>query len=103
MAPPGSKMPATAVRSRYSVGDHSSARFRGLELLFPYASGVCHARYETPSGAEMNGKLVTFDLSRCMQIARAAGFKGVYSAEFAGAGDPYEGTQKIIDEVVKNL
>ena len=78
-------------------------RFHGLELLFPYASAVCHARYETPGGAEMNQKLVTFDLSRCMQISRAAGFKGVYSAEFAGAGDPYEGTQKIIDAVVKYL
>jgi sugar phosphate isomerase/epimerase len=78
-------------------------RFHGLELLFPFASAVCHARFETPGGAEMNGKLVTFDLSRCMQIAKAAGFKGVYSAEFAGAGDPYAGTQQIIDAVVKNL
>jgi len=78
-------------------------RYHGLELLFAHASVVCHARYETPGGAEMNGKLVTFDLGRCMKIARAAGFKGVYSAEFAGAGDPYEGTQKIIDAVVKNL
>ncbi|HXY41044.1 MAG TPA: TIM barrel protein [Vicinamibacteria bacterium] len=78
-------------------------RFAGLEQLFPFASVVCHARYETPGGAEMNGKLVTFDLARCMQIARAAGFKGVYSAEFAGAGDPYQGTGKIIDAVVKQL
>jgi hypothetical protein len=78
-------------------------RYRGLELLFPHASVVCHARYETPGGAEMNEKLVTFDLSRCMKIAQAAGFKGVYSAEFAGAGDPYDGTQKIIDAVVKYL
>jgi hypothetical protein len=38
-----------------------------------------------------------------MKIAQAAGFKGVYSAEFAGAGDPYDGTQKIIDAVVKYL
>jgi len=78
-------------------------RYRGLELLFPYASVVCHARYETPGGAEMDGKLVTFDLGRCMGIAKAAGFKGIYSAEFAGAGDPYEGTRKIIDAVVKEL
>jgi hypothetical protein len=78
-------------------------RYRGLELVFPYASTVCHARYETPAGAEMNGKLITFDFARCMKIAQAAHFKGVYSAEFAGAGDPYEGTQKIIDELVKYL
>jgi len=79
------------------------ARYHGLELLFPYASHVCHARYETPGGAEMQGKLVKFDFARCMKISQAAGFKGVYSAEFAGIGDPYEGTQKIIDALVKYL
>jgi Xylose isomerase-like TIM barrel len=79
------------------------ARFRGLEMVFPYASTVCHARYETPAGPEMNGKLITFDFARCMKISKAAAFKGVYSAEFAGAGDPYEGTQKIIDDLVKYL
>jgi Xylose isomerase-like TIM barrel len=78
-------------------------RYRGLEMLFPYASTVCHARYETPAGPEMNGKLITFDFARCMNISKTAGFKGVYSAEFAGAGDPYEGTQKIIDDLVKYL
>lgn len=80
-----------------------AVRYQGLEMVFPYASTVCHARYETPGGAEMNGKLVTFDFARCMKIAQTAGFKGVYSAEFAGHGDPYEGTQKIIDELVKYL
>ncbi len=79
------------------------ARYHGLELLFPYAFHVCHARYETPGGAEMQGKLVKFDFARCMKISQAAGFKGVYSAEFAGIGDPYEGTQKIIDALVKYL
>lgn len=78
-------------------------RYRGLEMVFPYASTVCHARYETPAGPEMNGKLITFDFARCMKIAKASGFKGVYSAEFAGAGDPYEGTRKIIDELIKYL
>lgn len=78
-------------------------RYRGLEAVFPYASTVCHARYETPAGAEMNGKLITFDFGRCMKISKNAGFKGVYSAEFAGAGDPYAGTQKIVDELVKYL
>ncbi|HTS67464.1 MAG TPA: TIM barrel protein [Terriglobia bacterium] len=78
-------------------------RYRGLEMLFPYASTICHARYETPAGAEMNGKLVTFDFARCMKISQAAGFKGVYSAELASPGDPYAGTQKIIDELLKYL
>jgi sugar phosphate isomerase/epimerase len=78
-------------------------RYQGLALMFPYASVVCHARYETPGGAEGSSKLVQIDFARCMKIAKASGFKGVYSAEFAGAGDPYEGIQKILDELVKYL
>ncbi|MGO8818192.1 MAG: sugar phosphate isomerase/epimerase family protein [Terriglobia bacterium] len=78
-------------------------RYRGLEMVFPYASTVCHARYETPAGAEMNGKLVTFDFARCVKISQTAGFKGVYSAELASPGDPYAGTQKIIDELIKYI
>ena len=78
-------------------------RYHGLELMFPYTSVVCHARYETPGGAEMNGKMIQFDFARCMKIAQTAGFKGVYSAEFAGDGDPYEGIQKILDQLVKYL
>ena len=85
-------------------GNFSEAdRYHGLELMFPYASVVCHARYETPGGAEMSGKLIQFDFARCMKIAQASGFKGVYSAEFAGEGDPYDGIQKILDELVKYL
>lgn len=85
-------------------GNFSEAeRYHGLELMFPYASVVCHARYETPGGEEMSGKLIQFDFARCMKIAQAAGFKGVYSAEFAGDGDPYEGVQKILDQLVNYL
>jgi hypothetical protein len=80
-----------------------SDRYRGLEMVFPYASTVCHARYETPGGAEMDGKLVQFDFARCVGISKAAHFRGVYSAELASPGDPYVGTQKIIDELLKNL
>lgn len=79
------------------------ARYHGLELLFPYASIVCHARYETIGHGEMKGKVITYDFARCMKISQAAGFKGIYSAEVEGLGDPYVLVQKDIDELVKYL
>lgn len=75
-------------------------RYHGLELMFPLAQTVCHAR-----GLTFNdrGEETGFDFRRCVQIAKAAGFKGVYSAEFAGPGEPYFGTQKVLDQLLKLL
>lgn len=75
-------------------------RYHGLELMFPLASTVCHARGLTFSA---QGGETGFDFRRCVEIAQKAGFKGVYSAEFGGPGEPYEGIQKILDELVKYL
>jgi hypothetical protein len=38
-----------------------------------------------------------------MEIARQANFRGVYSIEFEGPGDPYAGIQKTLDELLKYL
>ena len=71
--------------------------YHGLQLMFPYAHVVCHARGLTFNEREEE---TGFDFPRCIQIAKKAGFKGVYSAEFAGPGDPYEGTQNVINEIL---
>jgi hypothetical protein len=68
--------------------------------MFPYAYSVCHARGLT---FDAQGKETGFDFPRCVRIAQAAGFKGVYSAEFGGPGDPYEGTQHVIEELLEIL
>ncbi len=75
-------------------------RYRGLELMFPYAKTSAHAR---GLKFDENGDETEFDFKRCLEISRKGGFKGVYSAEFAGPGEPFEGTQKILDELVKYL
>lgn len=77
-----------------------SERYSGLKLMFPYAVTACHAR---GLKFDENGDETEFDFRRCLEIAKKAGFKGVYSAEFAGPGEPYEGTQKVLDELVKYL
>ncbi len=73
-------------------------RYQSLEAMFPLAQVVCHAR-----GLEFDdkGHETRFDFARCFRISKAAGFKGVYSAEFGGPGDPNEGTQKIIGELLE--
>jgi sugar phosphate isomerase/epimerase len=75
-------------------------RERGLNLLLPYARIVAHAK-----GLEFDasGKETKYDFPKAMQIAKQAGFKGIYSIEFEGPGDPYEGVQKTLDELLKYL
>jgi sugar phosphate isomerase/epimerase len=77
-----------------------TTREKGLKMLFPYASTVCHAK-----GLEFDadGAEKGFDFPLAMEIARKAGFRGVYSIEFEGPGDPYEGIQKTLDELLKYL
>jgi hypothetical protein len=75
-------------------------REKGLKMLFPYASTVCHAK-----GLEFDadGTEKGYDFPKALEIAKKAGFRGVYSIEFDGPGDPYAGIQKTLDELVKYL
>jgi sugar phosphate isomerase/epimerase len=77
-----------------------TTRMKGLELLFPYARIVCHAK-----GMEFdaNGKETQYNFPRCIEISKKAGFKGIYSIEFEGPGDPYAGCQKVLDNLLKSL
>ena len=75
-------------------------REKGLRLLFPYARIVCHAK-----GLEFDaqGNETNFNFPKCIEISKQAGFKGVYSIEFEGAGDPYQGIQKVLNELLRTL
>ena len=78
-----------------------ATRFRGLPILFPYASTVCHAK-----GFQFNsaGDETTFDFPRCVAISKKANFRGAYSIEYEQkGGEPYEGVRKVVDELVKYL
>jgi hypothetical protein len=69
-----------------------ATRNRGLELLFPVAGNVAHAKVR-------QGR----DFARCMQIARDAGFEGIFSIEAEYGGDRYEKVQKSVDALLANL
>jgi len=75
-----------------------TTREKGLKMLFPYAQTVCHAK-----GLEFdaNGAETAYDFPQAMEIARKSGFRGVYSIEFEGPGDPYAGIQKTLEELLK--
>ncbi len=73
-----------------------ATRRRGLPLLLPFASTVAHAK-----GFEFDeaGNEKRFDFARCIAQAKAADFRGVYSIEFEGPGDPYDGVAKVVAEL----
>jgi len=77
-----------------------ATRERGLRMLFAYARVACHAK-----GLQFNlaGDETQYDFPKCIAVAKDAGYKGVYSVEYEGPGDPYDGTQKVINELERYL
>ena len=73
---------------------------RAMEAMFKHAYNIAHAK---DSEVGDNGKLYTVDVAKCFEIAKAAGYRGYFSMEWEGGGDPYEGTQKLIDLSLKYL
>jgi sugar phosphate isomerase/epimerase len=63
-----------------------------LRTLAPYASNICHSK----DGIAVHGKFYSDDFSASMKIMRDTGFKGLYSLEFEGLGDPLEGVRKLM-------
>ena len=73
---------------------------RAMEAMFKHAYNIAHAK---DSEVGDNGKLYTVDVAMCFEIAKAAGYRGYFSMEWEGGGDPYEGTQKLIDLSLRYL
>jgi sugar phosphate isomerase/epimerase len=64
-----------------------------LRMLAPYASNICHSK----DGIASQGKFYRDDFPASMKIMRDTGFKGLYSLEFEGLGDPVEGVRKLMN------
>jgi sugar phosphate isomerase/epimerase len=74
--------------------------YAALKAMFPLAYNIAHMKdSETGDG----GKVYTVDVARCFEIARTAGYKGYFSMEWEGQGEPYAGTHRLIEESLKNL
>lgn len=70
-----------------------------LKAMFSRAYNICHVK-----DSEMDGEtLYRVNADKCFDIARSAGYKGFYSMEWEGKGEPYGGTRKLIELSLKNL
>jgi hypothetical protein len=95
----------TAVNSRYfgvlpdfGYFPDATTRVRGLNVLFNYASTVCHA---TGLEFDAKGNETKYNFADCNEIAKREHFRGVYSVEFEGSGDAYSGVQNVINELLR--
>ncbi len=75
-------------------------RTRGLKLLFPYASSVCHVK-DPRLGADWKGG--EFDFAGCVATSKKAGYRGVYSLEAEFGGEPYTSVRRLLDELITTL
>jgi len=73
---------------------------RAMAAMFKHAYGIAHVKDSEEAG---KNKFVTVDVAKCFEIAKAAGYRGYFSMEWEGDGEPYAGTQKLIDLSLKYL
>jgi sugar phosphate isomerase/epimerase len=73
---------------------------RAMHALFKRAYSIAHMK---DSEVGDNNKVYTVDFAQCFAIAKEEGYRGYFSMEWEGAGEPYAGTQRLIDESLRNL
>jgi len=82
------------------MGGDADFNYRAVTAMFKHAYNIAHMKDEEGDG---EGKFYRIDVARTFRIAKAAGYRGYYSMEWEGNGEPYAGTQRLIDESLKNL
>lgn len=73
---------------------------RAMDAMFKHAYNISHMK---DSEVGDKGKLFTVDVAKCFDIAKANGYRGYFSMEWEGQGEPNGGTEKLIEESLKNL
>ena len=72
---------------------------RAVTAMFKYAYNISHMKDSESDGK----KLYRIDVSKIFAIAKRSGYRGYFSMEWDTDGDPYAGTERLIDESLKNL
>jgi sugar phosphate isomerase/epimerase len=80
------------------VGDEAYT-YRALTAMFAHAYNISHVKDEESD----EGKVVRVDVARIFAIAKQAGYRGYFSMEWEGQGDPYEGTKRLLQQSMTNL
>lgn len=73
---------------------------RAMTAMFIHAYSIAHMKDEEGDEA---GHFHSVDVAKCFEIAKAQGYSGYFSMEWEGNGEPYAGTQKLIDETLRYL
>jgi sugar phosphate isomerase/epimerase len=83
------------------IGHDAAYNQRAVEAMLKYAYNMCHVKDSVQSD---DGKRSTVDLEKMFEIAKASSFKGYYSMEYdTSAGDPFAGTEKLIQQTLKYI
>jgi sugar phosphate isomerase/epimerase len=73
--------------------------YAALQAMFKHAYNISHVK-----DSEMDGtRLYRVDVGKCFDIAKASGYRGYFSMEWEGQGEPFAGTKSLIDLSLKNL
>ena len=71
--------------------------YDSVAAMFHHAYNISHVKDSEVD----NGKVFRVDVAKTFAIAKQSGYRGYFSMEWEG--EPYEGTQKLIEESVKCL
>ena len=73
---------------------------RAMKAMFRHAYCISHMK---DGEYKDNGEFVKVDVAKTFAIAKAAGYRGYFSIEWEGHGDPFDATARLINECLKNL
>ena len=71
----------------------------GLRKLFPLAFNISHVK----SMESDEGRVVRVNVDKIFEIAKKANYRGYFSIEWEGTGDPYQETGELISASIRNL
>lgn len=81
------------------IKDDAEYNYRAMQAMFPHAFNISHVK----DMESENGKVYRVDVDRIFAIAKQAGYRGYFSMEWEGTGDPYEGTRRLLEQSLKDL
>jgi sugar phosphate isomerase/epimerase len=74
--------------------------YSGIQAMFAQAYNICHVK-ETEVGAQ--GQVVHANLAKTFGMLKASAYQGYCSIEWDSPGDPYQGTQDLLDQAIRYL
>lgn len=82
------------------LGGNAQFNYDAVRAMFKHAYNIAHMKDTEVAG---RGKVFTVDVEKTFQIAKLSGYRGYFSMEWEGQGEPFAGTQRLIDLSLKYL